>query len=61
MIYPSLERDDTGQVKGNSLDDFSYRWACERIKVGKGQSVKIKLLHNPQHGSSPVQVLWTLE
>ena len=44
----------TGQVKGNSLDDFSYRWAFERIKVRKGQSVKIKLSHNPQHGSSPV-------
>ena len=58
---PAGEYFVTGQVKGNSLDDFSYRWACERIKVGKGQSVKIKLSHNPQHGSSPVQVLWTLE
>lgn len=50
-----------GQVKGNSLDDFSYRWACEQIKVGKSRSVNVKLTHNPQHGSSPVQVLWTLD
>lgn len=58
---PAGEYFVTGQVKGSSLDDFSYRWACERIKVGNGQSVKIKLSHNPQHGSSPVQVLWTLQ
>jgi len=58
---PAGEYFVTGQVKGNSLDDFSYRWAFERIKVRKGQSVKIKLSHNPQHGSSPVQVLWTLQ
>ena len=58
---PAGEYFVTGQVKGSSLDDFSYRWACERIKVKSGQSVKIKLSHNPQHGSSPVQVLWTFE
>jgi hypothetical protein len=58
---PAGEYFVTGQVKGNSLDDFSYRWACEHIKVGKNQSLKIKLSHNPQHGSRPVQVLWTFE
>jgi hypothetical protein len=58
---PAGEYFVAGQVKGNSLDDFSYLWACECIKVGKGQPVKIKLSHNPQHGSSSVLVLWTLE
>ena len=38
----------TGQVKGNSLDDFSYRWACERVTIGKGQTVSVKLTHDPQ-------------
>jgi hypothetical protein len=39
----------------------SFRGICVFAGVGKGQSVKIKLSHNPQHGSSPVQVLWTLD
>ena len=58
---PAGEYFVTGQVKGNSQDDFSYRWACEQVTVGKGQSIRIALTHNPQHGSSPVQVLWTFE
>ena len=40
---------------------FVHQWACERVKVGSGQTVRIKVTHNPQHGNSPIQNIWTLE
>jgi hypothetical protein len=44
-----------------SADSYDAQWACERIKVGKGQTVRIKVTHNPQHGNSPINNIWTLE
>jgi hypothetical protein len=42
-------------------DDYQYQWACERVRVGNGQTVRIRLSHNPQHPGSPTLVLWALE
>ena len=47
--------------EAGSSDTFLHQWACERVKVGNGQTVRIKVSHNPQHGNSPVQNIWTLE
>ncbi|HEY3897976.1 MAG TPA: hypothetical protein VGM54_05140 [Chthoniobacter sp.] len=42
-------------------DDAQYQWACERVTVGKGQTVKIKLSRNLQRPGSPTLVIWALE
>ena len=44
-----------------TADNDEYQWACERVTVKKGQTVQIKVTHNPQHGNSPVNNIWTLE
>jgi len=44
-----------------SSDAYVHQWACERVKVRNGQTVRIQVTHNPQHGNSPVNNLWTLE
>jgi len=38
------------QVEWSFADDTSYQWACERISVGAGQTVRVKVskdLHHP--------------
>ena len=47
--------------EAGSSDTYVHQWGCERVTVGKGQTVRIKVSHNPQHGNSPVQNIWTLE
>jgi len=42
-------------------DDAQYQWACERVAVGKGQAVRIKLSKNIQRPHSPTLVIWALE
>jgi len=42
-------------------DDAQYQWACERVTVGKGQTVRIKLSKNIQRPGSPTLVIWALE
>jgi hypothetical protein len=61
---PAGEYFVAGEVSWNgsgSSDSLYYQWGCERVKVGTGQTVRIKVSHNPQHGNSPIQVIWTLE
>jgi hypothetical protein len=43
------------------MGEFKYQWACERVKVGSGQSVNVKLTHNLNHPASPLLVLSALE
>jgi hypothetical protein len=41
--------------------DFLAQWACERITVHQGQKVNIQVTHNPQHGNSPINDIFTVE
>ena len=41
--------------------DYLAQWACERITVHKGQMVNIRVTHNPQHGNSPINNIFTVE
>jgi hypothetical protein len=42
-------------------NDAQYQWACERVTVGKGQKLDIKLSKNLQQPGSPTLVIWALE
>jgi hypothetical protein len=41
--------------------DFQYQWACERVRVGKGETVRIMLSHDLHHAGKPLRVIWALE
>ena len=47
-------------ARGNS-DLLEFQWACERITVRNGQTTSVLVSHNPQHGNSPVQGLFTVD
>jgi hypothetical protein len=42
-------------------DDTTYQWACERITVGTGQTVRIKVSKDLHHPSSPGLVISALQ
>ena len=42
-------------------EDAQYQWACERVTVGRGQAVRIKLSKNIQRPGAPTLVIWALE
>ena len=42
-------------------DSTEYQWACERITVGKGQTVNIKLSKNLQRPGAPTMVVSPLQ
>jgi hypothetical protein len=51
----------TGLVEWDFGDDAQYQWACEKISVGKGETVRVTVsrdLHLPGH---PYLVVWRLE
>jgi hypothetical protein len=59
---PTGEYFVAGEVAWDAgADEILHQWACERIKVGKGQTVHVQVTHNPQHGNSPVNNIFTLE
>jgi hypothetical protein len=37
-----------------------YRWGCERVTVGQGQTVQVKFTHDPVRGQV-VNNIWTIE
>jgi hypothetical protein len=41
--------------------EFKYQWACERVTVGNGQTVRIKLARNVHRPGRPTLVIWALE
>ena len=41
--------------------EIKYQWACERVTVGNGQTVTIKLTRNLQRPGRPTLVIWALE
>jgi hypothetical protein len=51
----------SGLGEWSESDDFQYQWACERVTVGNGQTVRIKVTHNLQHPGKPTLVIWALE
>ncbi|MEZ0258320.1 MAG: hypothetical protein ACAI37_23780 [Chthoniobacter sp.] len=42
-------------------DDTSYQWACERIAVGTGQTVRVKVSKDVHHPNSPGLVISALQ
>jgi len=40
---------------------FNYQWACERVTVGNGETVRMRLTHNLQRPGRPTLVIWALE
>ena len=42
-------------------DDAQYQWACERVTLGAGQTIRIKLSKNLQRPGRPTLVIWALE
>jgi hypothetical protein len=48
------------QVEWSFADDTSYQWACERITVGAGQTVRIKVSKDIHHPDKPGLVLAAL-
>jgi hypothetical protein len=51
----------SGLAEWSFTDDFEYQWACERVTVSKGQTVRIKLSKNLQRRGQPTLVIWALE
>ena len=52
---PAGESFVAGEASGNeagSSDTYLHQWGCERVTVGKDQTVRIKVSHNPQHQNS---------
>ena len=41
--------------------EFKYQWACDRVTVRDGESVRIKLARNLQRPGRPTLVIWALE
>jgi len=41
--------------------EFKYQWACERVAVGNGQTVRIKLSRDLHRPGRPILVIWALE
>jgi hypothetical protein len=41
--------------------DAHYQWGCERISVGRGQSVRVKVSHNLNRPEKPLLVVWAFE
>jgi hypothetical protein len=58
---PAGEYFVSGLGEWSEGDDFQYQWACERVTVGNGQTVRIKVTHNLQHPGKPTLVIWALE
>ena len=50
-----------GEAGWDKADYELHQWACERVTVYKGQVIKIRVAHNPQHGNSPVNNIWTVQ
>jgi hypothetical protein len=50
-----------GLAEWSVFGGFQYQWACERVTVGDGQTVRIKLSHNLRHPGKPTLVIWALE
>ena len=48
-------------VEWSFADDSTYQWACERITVGAGQTLRIKVSKDLHHPNSPTLVLWGLQ
>ena len=48
------------QAEWYFADDTSYQWACERIAVGAGQTVRINVSKDIHHPNSPGLVIWAL-
>ncbi|MDR3402145.1 MAG: hypothetical protein P4L99_06560 [Chthoniobacter sp.] len=42
-------------------DDAQYQWACERVSVRNGQTVRLKLSKNLQRPGRPTLVIWALQ
>jgi hypothetical protein len=40
---------------------FNYQWACERVMIDAGQTIKIRLMHNLHHPGKRTLVIWALE
>jgi hypothetical protein len=41
--------------------DYLSQWACERITLHKGQALNLRVTHDPQHGNSPINNIFTVE
>lgn len=51
----------SGLVEWGDADNTEYQWACERVTVGNGQTVHLKVSQNLHHPDKPTMVLWALE
>jgi hypothetical protein len=50
-----------GLVEWYVGDDAQYQWACEKVTLGKGQTVQIKVARNLQRPGAPTLVIWALK
>lgn len=50
-----------GEAGWDKADYELHQWACERVTVHNGQMVNIRVTHNPQHGDSPINNIWTVQ
>lgn len=41
--------------------ELKHQWACERVAVGNGQAVRVKLSRNVHRPGRPTLVIWALE
>jgi hypothetical protein len=58
---PAGEYFVAGEAGWDKANYELHQWACERVTVHKGQLLNIRVAHNPQHGNSPVNNIWTVE
>ena len=58
---PAGEYFVSGLGEWTASGDFQYQWACERVRVGKGETVRIKLSHDLHHPGKPLLVIWALQ
>jgi hypothetical protein len=58
---PAGEYFVAGEAGWDKADYELHQWACERVTVHNGQMVNIRVTHNPQHGNSPINNIWTVQ
>jgi len=51
----------TGLVEWYFGGDAQYQWACERISVEKGQTVRVRVSRDLHRPGRPYVVFWRLE
>ena len=58
---PAGEYFVSGLGEWNERGEIKFQWACERVRIEDGQTIKVRLMDNLHHPGKPTLVIWALE